>query len=102
MTYYHGTQAASLKPNSLIEPGHPPHSYTLDPQGLVFFADNTDFACFWGCAWGSDEGLVYESCHVYEVEPTGPFTDDRGVQTRQVPPGNFQSTHPLRIIREVT
>lgn len=103
MTYYHGTQVASLKPNSLIEPGHPPKSYTRDPQGLVFFADNTDFACYWGCE-GDEEGArlgSYAGCHVYEVEPTGPICPDRGVATGQVGEGNFQSKFPLKVIREV-
>lgn len=98
-TYYHGSQE-TLVPGSLVETGHPPKRYNLNQDGLVFFSDNTEFACFWGCEGGVDQG-GYEECHVYEVQPTGHIEPDRGVATGQVQEGNFQSRHPLMVLREV-
>jgi hypothetical protein len=94
--YYHGTARAIQ--NNQIEPGHEPHAFTGDPQGLVFFADNIEFADFWGSEGGMLEDMDY---HVYEVAPIGPIRPDRGVASGQVGEGNFQSEYPLRIIRKV-
>jgi hypothetical protein len=109
MSYYHGTQALVARnytqsgfppPDRYIYPGYPPKTYTLDPDGLVFFSDSIEQACFWGCE-GEGEGS-HTDCHVYEVIPTGPVEPDRSVRTGQVPEGNFQSGFPLRIVRAVT
>jgi rifampin ADP-ribosylating transferase len=96
MTFYHGT-TAGLRPGELISPGHAAHEFTGEPEGLVWFADELEFAEFWGEA-GAEDG---EAVHLYEVTPTGDFDDDRGVATGQVVPGNFQSRYPLRVVREV-
>jgi hypothetical protein len=95
-TFYHGTKA-KLNPGDFIKPGHQAHKATGNPDGLVWFADAIEFAEFWGDELDPDSN---EPTHIYEVAPTGPYEDDRAVATKQVPKGNYQSKHPLLVIRE--
>jgi rifampin ADP-ribosylating transferase len=104
--FLHGTRAV-LAPGDLVVPGRPSHFRPARPLVHVYFTTRPETA-----AWGAElaAGLAPENDEpatgrVYEVEPLGPFEDDPNVTDRRFP-GNptrsYRSTHPLRVVAEVT
>ena len=98
-TFYHGTKA-HLKPGDLIEPGYNSNYGKRSKAAYVYLTATLD-AATWGAELAAGEG----SGRIYEVEPTGPITDDPNL-TDQRYPGNptksYRSRKPLRVTGEVT
>lgn len=96
--YFHGTRAA-LGPGDLIGPGHASNFGRRRQANHVYFAATLE-AAIWGAELAQGEGPG----RIYEVEPTGGFTDDPNLTDRKFP-GNptksYRSKFPVRIVREV-
>ncbi len=98
--YYHGT-TSYMKPGEIIEIGHPANfriGIARTPENYVWLCDEECTAEQWAIFAAERYG---GQVHVYEVQPTGPIMPDRGIATGQVLPGNFQSSYPLTVIREI-
>lgn len=98
-TYFHGTKT-DLKPGDLIEPGYT-SNYGLNKNAKYIFLTATLDAAIWGAELALGEGKE----RIYLVEPTGSIEDDPDLTDKKFP-GNptasFRSTHPFRVVGEVT
>jgi hypothetical protein len=98
-TYFHGTRG-DLKVGDLIEVGFN-SNYGQRKNAKYIFLTATLDAAIWGAELASGEGRE----RIYLVEPTGPIEDDPDLTDKKFP-GNptksYRSTHPFRIIGEVT
>lgn len=98
-TYFHGTRA-DLQPGALIEPGFSSNYGQRKTAQYIFLSATLD-AAIWGAelAWGEGKERIYL------VEPTGAIEDDPDLTDKKFP-GNpsksYRSTHPFRIVGEVT
>ena len=98
-TYFHGTRS-DLKVGDLIEVGFN-SNYGQRKNAKYIFLSATLDAAIWGAELASGEGLE----RIYLVEPTGPIEDDPDLTDKKFP-GNptksYRSTHPFKVIGEVT
>ena len=98
-TYFHGTRA-ELKNGDLIEVGFN-SNYGQKKNAKYIFLTATLDAAIWGAELASGEGRE----RIYLVEPTGPIEDDPDLTDKKFP-GNptksYRSTHPFKVIGEVT
>ncbi|WP_353720249.1 NAD(+)--rifampin ADP-ribosyltransferase [Dyadobacter sp. 676] len=97
-TFFHGTKA-DLKIGDLIETGF--NSNFIDRKLKHIYLSATLNAAIWGAELATGEGRE----RIYLVEATGPLEDDPNVTDKKFP-GNptmsYRSTHPFRVIGEVT
>lgn len=98
-TYFHGTRA-ELKVGDLIAVGFN-SNYGQRKNAKYIFLTATLDAAIWGAELAFGEG----SEKIYLVEPTGPIEDDPDLTDKKFP-GNptksYRSTHPFRVVGEVT
>lgn len=98
-TYFHGTKA-DLKVGDRIEVGFASNFGPRTRAKYIFLTSTLD-AAIWGAELASGDGRE----RIYVVEATGPVEDDPDL-TDQRFPGNptlsYRSTHPFRIVREVS
>ena len=98
-TYFHGTKG-DLKVGDLIEVGFN-SNYGQRKNAKYIFLTATLDAAIWGAELAVGEGLE----RIYLVEPTGPIEDDPDLTDKKFP-GNptksYRSTHPFKVIGEVT
>ncbi|MCB0578443.1 MAG: NAD(+)--rifampin ADP-ribosyltransferase [Phaeodactylibacter sp.] len=98
-TYFHGTKA-DLKVGSLIEAGFN-SNYGEKKKAKYIFLTATLDAAIWGAELAFGEGRE----RIYLVEPTGAIEDDPDLTDKKFP-GNptksYRSTHPFRVVGEVT
>ena len=98
-TYFHGTKA-DLKIGELIEVGYN-SNYGQRKNAKYIFLTATLDAAIWGAELAGGEGRE----RIYLVEPTGPIEDDPDLTDKKFP-GNptqsFRSTHPFKVVGEVT
>jgi 8-oxo-dGTP diphosphatase len=86
--WYHGSEHP-FRPGDLVNPGYPsPHRGGSDDH-VYFTSDPGEAAVFARPRRGG---------HVYEVEPQGSYEGDPEDEDRGI---NYQSMHPLRIVRRV-
>ena len=98
-TYFHGTRG-DLKVGDLIEVGFN-SNYGQRKNAKYIFLTATLDAAIWGAELAFGEGRE----RIYLVEPTGPVEDDPDLTDKKFP-GNptrsYRSTHPFKVIGEVT
>lgn len=98
-TYLHGTKA-DLKVGDLIEPGFNSNFGHRKNAKYIFLTATLD-AAIWGAELALGEGRE----RIYLVEPTGKIEDDPDLTDKKFP-GNptksYRSTHPFRVVGEVT
>jgi hypothetical protein len=98
-TYFHGTRA-DLSVGDLIEVGFN-SNYGQRKNAKYIFLTATLDAAIWGAELASGDGRE----RIYLVEPTGPIEDDPDLTDKKFP-GNptqsYRSTHPFRVVGEVT
>jgi rifampin ADP-ribosylating transferase len=98
-TYFHGTRG-DLKLGELIEVGFS-SNYGQRRNAKYIFLTATLDAAIWGAELAFGEGQQ----RIYLVEPTGPIEDDPDLTDKKFP-GNptksYRSTHPFKVIGEVT
>ena len=98
-TYFHGTKA-DLRVGNLIEVGFN-SNYGQRKNAKYIFLSATLDAAIWGAELAFGEGRE----RIYLVEPTGPIEDDPDLTDKKFP-GNptksYRSTHPFRVVGEVT
>lgn len=98
-TYFHGTKA-DLKLGEIIEVGFN-SNYGQRKNAKYIFLTATLDAAIWGAELAVGEGRE----RIYLVEPTGPIEDDPDLTDKKFP-GNptksYRSTHPFRVVGEVT
>lgn len=98
-TYFHGTKA-DLNIGDLIEPGYHSNFGKRKKANYIFLTATLD-AAIWGAELAVGEGRG----RTYIVEATGPIENDPDLTDRKFP-GNptmsYRSTHPFRIVGEVT
>ena len=98
-TYFHGTRG-ELKVGDLIEVGFN-SNYGQRKNAKYIFLTSTLDAAIWGAELAFGDGRE----RIYLVEPTGPIEDDPDLTDKKFP-GNptksYRSTHPFKIIGEVT
>lgn len=98
-TYFHGTKA-DLKVGEIIEVGFN-SNYGQRKNAKYIFLTATLDAAIWGAELAFGEGHE----RIYLVEPTGPIEDDPDLTDKKFP-GNptksYRSTHPFRVVGEVT
>ncbi len=98
-TYFHGTKA-DLKPGDFIEAGNNSNYGQRKNAKYIFLSATLDAAI-----WGAELAIGDGPGRIYLVEPTGPIEDDPDLTDRKFP-GNptksFRSTHPFRVVGEVT
>lgn len=98
-TYFHGTKA-DLKIGELIEPGYN-SNYGQKKNAKYIFLTATLDAAIWGAELASGEGRE----RIYLVEPTGAIENDPDLTDKKFP-GNptlsYRSTHPFKVVGEVT
>jgi rifampin ADP-ribosylating transferase len=98
-TYFHGTKAG-LKVGDLIEVGFN-SNYGQRKNAKYIFLTATLDAAIWGAELAFGKGRE----RIYLVEPTGPLEDDPDLTDKKIP-GNptksYRSTHPFRVVGEVT
>src|SRR5687768_4104928 len=98
-TYFHGTKA-DLKIGELIEAGKS-SNYGQRKNAKYIFLTATLDAAIWGAELAFGEGRE----RIYLVEPTGQLEDDPDLTDKKFP-GNptksYRSTHPFKIVGEVT
>jgi len=98
-TYFHGTRG-DLKVGDLIEVGFN-SNYGQRKNAKYIFLTATLDAAIWGAELAFGEGRE----RIYLVEPTGPIEDDPDLTDKKFP-GNptksYRSTHPFKVIGEVT
>lgn len=98
-TYFHGTRS-DLKVGDLIEVGYNSNYGKRKDAKYIFLTATLD-AAVWGAELAFGEGRE----RIYLVEPTGPVEDDLDLTDKRFP-GNptqsYRSTHPFRVVGEVT
>lgn len=98
-TYFHGTKA-DLQLGDLIDVGFN-SNYGRQKNAKYIFLSATLDAAIWGAELALGEGRE----RIYLVEPTGPIEDDPDLTDKKFP-GNptksYRSTHPFRVVGEVT
>ena len=98
-TYFHGTRG-DLKVGDLIEVGFN-SNYGQRKNAKYIFLTATLDAAIWGAELAFGEGRQ----RIYLVEPTGLIEDDPDLTDKKFP-GNptksYRSTHPFKVIGEVT
>jgi hypothetical protein len=98
-TYFHGTKA-DLKVGDVIEVGYNSNYGQQKNSKYIFFTATLD-AAIWGAELAFGQGRE----RIYLVEPTGDIEDDPDLTDKKFP-GNptqsFRSTHPFRVVGEVT
>lgn len=98
-TYFHGTKA-DLKLGELIEVGFN-SNYGQKKNAKYIFLTATLDAAVWGAELAFGDGRE----RIYLVEPTGAIEDDPDLTDKKFP-GNptksYRSTHPFRVVGEVT
>ena len=98
-TYFHGTKA-DLKVGDLIEVGFN-SNYGQKKNAKYIFLTATLDAAIWGAELAFGEGRE----RIYLVEPTGAIENDPDLTDKKFP-GNptksYRSTHPFRVVGEVT
>lgn len=100
--FFHGTKHEFV-PGDVLTPGRASNYHDGRISNHVYFASLVEPAI-----WGAELAVAYADgaaeCHVYIVEPQGPFEDDPNVTNKKFP-GNitqsYRSRHPLRVIEEV-
>jgi hypothetical protein len=98
-TYFHGTKV-DLKIGDLIEVGYN-SNYGQRKNAKYIFLTATLDAAIWGAELSLGEGRE----RIYLVEPTGQIEDEPDVTDKKFP-GNpsksYRSTHPFKVVGEVT
>jgi hypothetical protein len=98
-TYFHGTKA-DLKIGDLVEAGFTSNYGQRKKTKFIFLSATLD-AAIWGAELAIGEGRE----RIYLVEPTGEIEDDPDLTDKKFP-GNptksFRSTHPFKIVGEIT
>ncbi len=98
-TYFHGTKA-QLNLGDSISPGYQ-SNYGQRKHARYIFLSATLDAAIWGAELAAGEGRE----RIYLVEPTGDIEDDPDLTDKKFP-GNpsksYRSTHPFRVVGEVT
>jgi rifampin ADP-ribosylating transferase len=98
-TYFHGTKA-DLKIGDLIEVGFNSNFGQRKNAKYIFLTATLDAAI-----WGSELALGEGHERIYLVEPTGQIEDDPDLTNKKFP-GNpsksYRSTHPFKVVGEVT
>ncbi|KAB7730424.1 NAD(+)--rifampin ADP-ribosyltransferase [Rudanella paleaurantiibacter] len=98
-TYFHGTKA-NLQLGDLISVGFN-SNYGEQKNAKYIFLTATLDAAIWGAELAVGEGRE----RIYLVEPTGPIENDPDLTDKKFP-GNptqsYRSTHPFRVVGEVT
>jgi Rifampin ADP-ribosyl transferase len=98
-TYFHGTKT-DLKVGDLIEVGFNSNYGQRKNAKYIFLTATLDAAI-----WGAELAVGDERERIYLVEPTGPIEDDPDLTDKKFP-GNptksYRSTHPFRVVAEVT
>ena len=98
-TYFHGTRG-DLKVGDLIEVGFNSNYGQRKNAKFIFLTATLD-AAVWGAELASGEGRE----RIFLVEPTGEIEDDPDLTDKKFP-GNptksYRSTHPYRVVGEVT
>lgn len=96
--FFHASPHA-FEPGDMVEPGH---NAVFRYSGgirdhLVWFTASRNNAVQWARSVG-DADTDHQRGHVYEVEPTGHYSPD----TNPTGPREFESEHPLRVVRKVS
>src|SRR5690349_14806556 len=98
-TYFHGTKA-NLNVGDLVIVGYN-SNYGQQKNARFIFLSATLDAAIWGAELAVGEGRE----RIYLVEPTGEIEDDPDLTDKKFP-GNptksYRSTHPFRVVGEVT
>ena len=98
-TYFHGTKA-DLKIGDLIEVGYNSNFGQRKNAKYIFLTATLDAAI-----WGAELSLGEGRDRIYLVEPTGQIEDDPDLTDKKFP-GNpsksYRSTHPFKVVGEVT
>jgi len=98
-TYFHGTRS-DLNPGEFIKAGFNSNFGQRKNAKYIFLSATLDAAI-----WGAELAFGEEHERIYLVEPTGPIEDDPDLTDKKFP-GNptksYRSTHPFRIVGEVT
>ena len=98
-TYFHGTKA-DLKVGDFIEVGFNSNFGQRKNSTYIFLTATLD-AAIWGAELSCGEGPE----RIYLVEPIGAIEDDPDLTDKKFP-GNptksYRSTHPFKVIGEVT
>jgi len=98
-TYFHGTKA-DMKIGDLIEVGFNSNFGQKKNAKYIFLTATLDAAI-----WGAELAFGNERERIYLVEPTGEIEDDPDLTDKKFP-GNptksYRSTHPFRVVGEVT
>jgi rifampin ADP-ribosylating transferase len=98
-TYFHGSKA-ELKVGDLIEVGFNSNYGERKNAKYIFLTATLD-AAIWGAELSSGEGRE----RIYLVEPTGELEDDPDLTDKKFagnPTKSYRSTHPFRVVGEVT
>ncbi|MBK5721709.1 NAD(+)--rifampin ADP-ribosyltransferase [Dysgonomonas sp. Marseille-P4677] len=98
-TYFHGTKV-DLKMGDLIEVGFN-SNYGQQKNARYIFLTATLDAAIWGAEIASGD----EQERIYLVEPTGEIEDDPDLTDKKFsgnPTKSYRSTHPFRVVGEVT
>ncbi|HUW05063.1 MAG TPA: NAD(+)--rifampin ADP-ribosyltransferase [Williamwhitmania sp.] len=98
-TYFHGTKA-DLKVGALVEIGYNSNFGQRKNAKYIFLTATLD-AAIWGAELAIGEGRE----RIYLVEPTGQIEDDPDLTDKKFPSNpskSFRSTHPFRVVGEVT
>ena len=90
---FHGTREP-LNPGDMVEPGHPSR-WSASKRDHVYFTSDPKVAAGFARRLGPGEDESASTPRVYEVEPTGPHTNDRDYEG----PAR-KSRAPLRVIGE--
>jgi hypothetical protein len=98
-TYFHGSRG-DLKVGDLIEVGFNSNYGQRKNAKFIFLTATLD-AAIWGAELAFGEGCE----RIFLVEPTGEIEDDPDLTDKKFP-GNptksYRSTHPFRVVGEVT
>lgn len=98
-TFFHGTKA-DLQVGDFIAPGYASNFGGRKEARYIFLTATLDAAI-----WGAELSVGRGRERIFLVEPTGALEDDPDL-TNQRFPGNptmsFRSTHPFKVVGEVT
>ncbi|NUO00077.1 MAG: NAD(+)--rifampin ADP-ribosyltransferase [Saprospiraceae bacterium] len=98
-SYFHGTKA-DLNVGDLIAAGFNSNFGQRKNAKYIFLTATLDAAI-----WGAELAIGAGRERIYVVEPTGPIEDDPDLTDKKFP-GNptksYRSTHPFKVIGEVT
>jgi len=98
-TYFHGTKA-DLKVGDLIEVGYISNFGQRKNAKYIFLTATLDAAI-----WGAELALGEGHERIYLVEPTGQIEDDPDLTDKKFsgnPSKSYRSTHPFKVVGEVT